>query len=144
MSYTTKDGEIKETFVRQPYNYSFDEVSEETGLQCLDKTMAQQQFKDETDINVIVERFGITGELPKDLRVPTNADVWQVQDLQGAMNVVNAAREAFMEMPAKVRSTFDNDPAKFVDFVSDEDNRAKAEKLGILIEKPTSPEETKT
>lgn len=135
MSYINKDGEIKATFLRTAYNYDMDAASDETGLECKDPTRAQQHFKEETDINTIVERFGITGELPKDLRVPINRDVWEIQDLKGAMNIVNEAREAFMQMPAKVRTTFDNDPAKFVDFVSDEDNRAKAEKLGILVER---------
>lgn len=135
MSYINKDGEIKETFLRTAYNYDMNAASEETGLECKDPTRAQQQFKEEVDINTIVERFGITGELPKDLRVPTNSDVWEIQDLKGAMNIVTEAREAFMQMPAHVRTTFDNDPAKFVDFVSDDDNRAKAERLGIIVKK---------
>lgn len=133
--YTDKHGEIKMTFLRTPHNYDMDETSVTDGLECKDATLAQQQFKEETDINTIVERFGLTGELPRDLRTPTNADVWQVQNLQEAMNVVTHARETFMQMPANVRSTFDNDPAKFIDFVSDEDNRVKAEKLGLVLPK---------
>ena len=139
--YVTNQGEIKKTFVKQPYNYDMDEESEETGLKCLDKTLAQQQFKEETDINTIVKRFGITGELPKDVRVPTNQDIWEVQDYQGALNQINAGREAFMQMPAHIREEFGNDPAEFVNFVSDEHNRSKAEALGIVIKKEEVPKE---
>ena len=50
-------------FMRTPYNYDTDEVSVDSGLVCPEPTLAQQQFKDEADINLILERFGRTGEL---------------------------------------------------------------------------------
>ena len=54
--------ERKVPFLRTPYNYDVDKVSDETGLSCPEVTLAQQNFKDETDINYIVRQFGITGE----------------------------------------------------------------------------------
>ena len=44
-------------FVRNPYNYDMDQVSQETGLKCEDPSLTQQHCRDECDINVIVERF---------------------------------------------------------------------------------------
>jgi len=141
MTHIDENGEIiAGPFLRTPYNYDMNKASNETALHCEDATRAQQQFKDETDINVIVERFGLTGEIPKDVRTPTNEEFWEIQNFQGALNQINAAREAFMQMPAKIRAEFDNDAGKFIDFVSDEDNRTRAEKLGIITKKEPIPE----
>ena len=59
-----------------------------------------------------------------------------VKNFQEALNVINSARESFMELPAEVRAEFDNDPGRFMDFVSDDTNREKAKKLGIVVDKP--------
>lgn len=121
----------KMTF-RAPYAYDGDKVSFDTGLECPEPTMAQQNFKDECDINYILERFGVTGELPSGVRQPQYGDFTGVTDYQSALNAVIAADEAFMAMPAAVRARFDNDPAKFVDFVADDANYEEAAKLGLV------------
>ena len=51
-------------FVRSPYNYDMSAVSDETGLCCEDESLAIQSAKEDADINTIVRRFGLTGELP--------------------------------------------------------------------------------
>lgn len=121
-------------FVRTPYNYDRMRASDESGLYCPEPTRTQQQFKEETDINTIVERFGITGELPSNLAVPQSGDfVDAVTDYQSAMNLVILAQRSFQELPAKVRARFGNDPAQLVEFVSDEANRDEARALGLLV-----------
>jgi len=92
-----------------------------------------QSSKDEADINTIVKRFGLTGQLPQNVRVPLNADFDGVFDFQTAMNTINDAQRAFMAMPAEVRKRFGNDPGEFVDFVSDPKNQEEAVKLGIAL-----------
>ena len=124
---------FKGPFVRSAYNYDMDEASEVSGLKCMDKSLCQQEFADECDINTIVRRFGLTGELPQSVMVPFNADFEGVVDFKSAMNLIVASQEAFMEMPADVRARFGNDPAKFVDFASDERNRSEAARLGLLV-----------
>ena len=37
-----------------------------------------------------------------------------------------------MELPAKVRARFDNDPQMFLEFVASEDNRQEAVELGLI------------
>lgn len=122
-------------FVRNPFNYSMDEVSSETALVCDDVSLTKQQFKDESDINEIVRRFNLTGQLPDNVSVPQYADFSEVVDFQGAQNIIRAAIESFMEMPVKIREYFSNDPGRFVDFVNDDSNRAEAEKLGLVVKK---------
>ena len=77
------------TFLRAPGNYDPDVVSNETGLACdPDEGVTQQSFKEECDINVIVERFGLTGQLPENLRMPVSGDFTGITDFQTAMQVV--------------------------------------------------------
>ncbi|AXH76517.1 MAG: internal scaffolding protein [Microviridae sp.] len=126
-------GEVRGPFLRSAYNYDMDAVSEETGLKCHpDEGMTQQQFADEADINTIVRRFGLTGELPENVKVPQYGDFNGIGDYRDAMNAVRAADEAFMALPAALRAEFANDPQRLLEFVSDEKNRAKATDLGLL------------
>ena len=48
------------------------------------------------------------------------------------MNAVREASEGFMELPAKLRAQFDNDPQLFLEFVADDANRDKAVELGLI------------
>jgi len=120
-------------FLRSGYNYDVDKVSLETGLACKDPSLAVESFADEADINTIVNRFLKTGELPANFRVPTYQDFEGVFDFQTAMNAVRQAADAFMQLPANVRSRFGNDPHNFVDFCSDPENLEEARKLGLTI-----------
>ena len=97
-------------FLRSPFNYDRDAVSVETGLECQDKTLAQQQFLEDSDINTIVRRFKLTGQLPDNVRAPQYADFEGVFDYQTAMNAIRQAQESFNAMPADVRSRFANEP----------------------------------
>ena len=58
-------------FMRTPYNYSMDAVSEETGLECKDPSKTVQADKDDADINTIVKRFGLGMALPQGVRLPS-------------------------------------------------------------------------
>jgi phage internal scaffolding protein len=126
---------MKPPFLRTPYNYDRDVVSDESGLACPEPTLAQQQFRDEADINTILERFGRTGELIVPVSVPEFGDYSEVGDYHSAMNMIIEAQSAFDALPARIRKEFDNDPGRFVDFVLDENNRDKAVEMG-LIEAP--------
>lgn len=119
-------------FLRTEFNYDMDEASVKSGLECLDPSMAQQQFLEESDINTIVERFGLNGEMPANVKAPVYGDFTGVSDFQTAMNVVVAAQESFMSLPAKVRARFSNDPQQLLEFCSDEANREEARALGLL------------
>lgn len=123
---------FKVPFFRSGFNYDRDAVSDETGLACLDVSLAKQSMAEDTDINVIVRRFGLTGALPQSVRMPTYSDFTTVIDFQTAMNAVVQAREAFDRMPADVRYRFHNDPQEFVGFCSDDRNAAEAERLGLM------------
>lgn len=131
---------INGIFLRTAYNYDMNKAGDETGIDCLfdretgeaTPTMTQQHFAEECDINTIVRRFNLTGQLPTGVRMPTYGDFDNVPTYQEALNAIRAADEAFNEMPAEVRARFANDPARFVDFCSDPANKAEAQKLGLV------------
>lgn len=129
-------------FVRQPYNYDMNEASDESGLKCLDKSRTQQKFKDEVDINTIAKRFGLTGELPSNVPMVLQGDFTNVTDFHGAMELIVQARESFDAQPAAVRARFDNDPQKFLDFVSEKENLDEAIKLGLVREESVAARAT--
>lgn len=128
----------KVTQVRVPFHYDADAASLSSGLCCPEPTRAQQQFKDEVDINTIAKNFGITGRMPQGVRMPTFGDFADVEDYQTALNAARRAAQSFMEMPAEVRFRFQNDPQKFLEFCSNGANRDEAIKLGLVVAPPVS------
>lgn len=127
---------ISVPFLRTPYNYDRDAASNESGLSCPDESLAIQSAKDESDINTIVRRFGLTGELPGDFKMPQSGDFSGIGDYHSAMNLVLAARDEFLRVPAEVRARFDNDPSRFMSFLDDPANRDEAQMLGLLKPAP--------
>ena len=114
----------------------FDDRSDEFGLKCLDDSLTQQQFRDESDINTIVDRFMKTGHLPDPVSMPQYVDYEGVFDFQSAMNVVRQADENFMRMDAKVRARFHNSPQEFLEFFADPANSEEAVRFGLVLPKP--------
>jgi phage internal scaffolding protein len=43
-----------------------------------------------------------------------------------------AAEDEFDALPAQIRARFENEPANLIDFLSNEQNRDEAEKLGLV------------
>lgn len=100
-------------------------------LECKDPSLAQQNFKDDADINVLLERFKVTGIMPEGVSIPTYGDFSNVVDFRSAQDAVLKAKNAFMDVPAEVRKRFDNDPQKFLEFCSDRANLPELRKLGL-------------
>lgn len=125
-------------FVRSPYNYDRNKASDESGLECLEPSLTKQSDAESADINVIVKRFNLTGQMPQGLQPLSYSDFEGIFDFQSAMNAVRAAEESFMSMPAHVRERFSNNPQKFMDFCSAEQdgklvNLEEMRKLGLAI-----------
>lgn len=123
-------------FLRTAFNYSMSQASLDSGLTCEDPSLAQQNTRDECDINVIMERFGRGMALPENFRAPSYADFVGVSDFHTAMNAVAQAGEAFDSMPASLRARFNNNPQNLLEFLSSDDNRSEAVKLGLLHPPP--------
>ena len=56
------------------------------------------------------------------------------------MNQIIAEQEAFNSLPSDIRKKFDNDPAEFLEFVSDEKNNDEMIQMGLKEESIQSSE----
>lgn len=130
---------VSQMFLRTPYNYNMDDVSRETGLSCADESLAIQSAAEDADINTIVRRFGLTGELPGDLQMPQSGDYVGVGDFHQAMNVVRQANEEFLRIPAEIRARFSHDPGLFTEFFENPSNYDEAVRLGLALKRPEPP-----
>lgn len=93
----------------------------------------KQAYRDECDINKIMERYELVGELPNTLGSPTPSfgDFTTVVDYHTACNAVRNAETAFMTLPGALRARFANDPQNLLAFLADSSNREEAEELGL-------------
>jgi len=107
------------------------------------KSRTLQSEADQCDINKIMERFNRTGKLPQLQLQPARYGDARVVDYSTAQQIVIDAKKQFLELPAKVRKTFSNDPQLFLEAISDtsEANAENLLKLGILIERKPSAED---
>jgi len=119
-------------FLRTPYNYDKDAASNESGLHCEDASLAQQHYKEECDINTILQKFNISGLMPESTLSPRYGDFTGIGDYHTALNRVIAAQDEFDGLPATIRARFDNDPAKLIEFLENSENRPEAEQLGLV------------
>lgn len=111
-------------------------------------SLTKQEFKDEADINNILNSYQVDGILPDlDKRQPIYADCTapELTDFHRAQNMVVSTTERFASLPAKVRERFANDPLQMLLFLQDVNNRDEAVRLGLVnpapepkLEKPPS------
>ena len=69
----------------------------------MDESKAIQSAEEESNINTIVRRFGISGELPNQVAMPQSGDFTNIPDFHTVMNLVRQAQEEFVRIPADVR-----------------------------------------
>lgn len=122
--------------MRTPYNHDSKAFSDECAVEDFGESLTVQSQKDEADINVLMERYGVTGKMPENPRIPQYVDQDEVFDFRTANEYVMQANEAFMEYPAVLRARFNNDPQEFMAFCHDEANREEMKKLGLLKPEP--------
>lgn len=102
-------------------------------------TLAQQQFKDECDINNIMKKYSTTGEFTHlTSKEGVYADFSQITDYRDMLDTVIYAQDAFNALPAEMRKRFDNDPGKLLEFIQDNKNYDEGVKLGLLNPRSTA------
>lgn len=105
-----------------------------------EQTLTKQAFRDECNVNTIMQKYQKTGLLPHvNAHKGFYGDFTDVQDYQTSLNQVMAAQDMFSELPSSIRIQFDNDPAKFLHFVGDPENRDQMREMGLLREEVSAP-----
>ncbi len=95
----------------------------------------KQSFKAECDINNIVKRYRKTGLVTHLAKgVPSYADISSLTDYRQAIHAVRDGAEFFSGLDANVREAFENDPAAFVEYMTDPRNDgSKLRDLGVAL-----------
>lgn len=78
----------------------------------------KQSFKDETDVNLIIEKHTRMGTLSHLEQFGGQYGDLSDFDFQEAHNQIAKANSMFEQLPAAVRRQFKNDPEKFFDYVN--------------------------
>jgi len=103
--------------------------------------LTEQHHVESADINYIVARYAQTGILPSNAE-GVYGDFADADDYLTSQIKVKEAEEAFMRLPLKIRTRFDNQPAKLIEFCNKSENLEEAIKLGLANPKPIIPVET--
>jgi len=103
----------------------------------------QKQFKDECNVNNIIKKYKATGTIThvRNRQEGVYADLTTLPDFQQAMDVIVKASNAFQEVPAEIRSRFNNDPQQFIDYLNDPKNIEESYKLGLREKPKVIPED---
>lgn len=104
------------------------------------KSLTQQSFKAETDINFIMDKYIKTGLAPIPVGgEPIFGDFTSGADYSEQQRNVADFATLFELLPPAVRTRFDNDAAKCIDFALQPENEAECIALGLLPQKPVVP-----
>jgi len=119
------------------------ELPKGKGIKCdPSEGKTHQSFKDECDVNAIVDRYAKTGLWGSSLkpgdRQPLFGDFSNAPDFREAMDKINQANSDFANLPSRLRKRFNNDPAELLAFLSDPKNTDEAIAIG-LCEKKSAP-----
>lgn len=114
------------------------------GLECLDESLTQQHFTKDADINVIAERFGLTGIPAFPLDPAAFRDTTADPDLRQILDQNIEARNYFNALPHKLRQRFHYSMGELWQFINDPENADEAVRLGLLSRNEPSAEQQTT
>ncbi len=104
------------------------------------KSRTDQQFKHDANPNKLMKDYQQTGTLGNGLgtRTPLYANCTGA-DFREMQTKVAQAQQQFDNLPSAIRNKFGNNVDEMLDFLKDETNRSKAEKMGLIEKKePTA------
>ncbi|QCQ84641.1 internal scaffolding protein [Blackfly microvirus SF02] len=129
------DGEIQYKDIPQwktPNNHDTNFESDRTALYCNDISLTQQQFKEEADINNIINKF-LQGGMPPPPVLPEHfADLSEKLTYLDVETKLAEANAIFYGLPAEIRSESNNSPSIWADKVSKAVEKRDGDKLNEL------------
>lgn len=141
------DGEVIEREAtpiwKTPHNHDTEFESARTALFTPEPSLTKQEFKEDADINVILERFLKTGQVPAMVLPEHFADNTTRKTYFEAATAAAEANDLFYRLPPALRGEHLNDPTRWADAVVtavQTNDRDALAKLGIAVpEKPQEP-----
>lgn len=99
---------------------------------CSGPSLTKQSFKDDCDINHIVNQFKKTGTVTHETRFQPTYGYAPAVEFRDALDMVASIKGSFQSLPADLRNRFGNDPASLLEFVENPENLQEARELGIF------------
>lgn len=113
-------------------------IRESTGrvrVKCFfddEDTKTEKCHKKRVNINTIMAKINKTGLVPVRSDSAFYGDFSNVGDYQSSLEKVRLSQERFMLLPSKIRNRFDNNPGRFLSFISDKNNLEECYQMGIF------------
>jgi len=99
------------------------------------RVLTKQSLAEATDVNAIMRRYAVTGEMPRSHNTPESAlygDFSDVGDYHSALNRVRTAQAFFDGLPSDIRNACENDPHVLIELLTDPAHREQATELGFF------------
>lgn len=140
MKRITEDGEIVDIncedcvtgiipFFKTPHNHDTNKESDKYALTCLDESKTDQSFKDETDVNFLMDNIYKRGAIPNVVLPEHFGDAFMIPTLLQARTAIAENNATFYKLPASIREEFLNDPARWEQQVAKDVREANLENL---------------
>lgn len=97
----------------------------------------EQSQRDQCDINKIIRKYDKTGLITHVRNVEARYGDVTGLEFKTAMDRVIEMQQLFDQMPSHIRKRFSNDPALYLEFMENPENRDEAIKLGLIL--PETP-----
>lgn len=112
-----------------------------SGVRFFGQGHTRQEFAEDCDINRIMARFEKTALVEHVAKYEGRyGDFSEMpESYQDAIELVREAEALFMDVPAKIRERFNNDPAEYLAFCLDDRNKAELQELGLWRAIETRP-----
>lgn len=124
---------------RKHFDYDVVQASNEAAdIGDYGESLTVQEHALDADINELMRRFKVTGQMPQGIMVPEYGDFTGIGDYRSALHAVMDAQENFMRLPAEVRARFQNDPQLFLDFAENPANIDSMREMGLAPRKEVS------
>lgn len=128
---------LAEPFFKTPYNHDRNAESDRTGLACKDPTLTDQSFKEDADINTIIDRALKGQEFPIVLPEHFGNGVG-IPSLYEARSRIAESNATFYNLPPKIREEFLNDPGRWEQQVITDlanGNTENLQRMGLTLER---------
>lgn len=103
---------------------------------------AKQSFRDECNVNKIIDRYTKTGVLTHVKQLQSVYGEFNTDSLQEAFAKVEAANNMFMQLPSALRKLCEHDPVKVMEFVQNPDNYDKLVEMGLAEQRAKPAKQT--
>lgn len=129
VSTSVKTNQTNKPVLRNQYSPRLD-----LALKFKNPSRTKQAFKDECDINNIINRYTDTNHISHINRSEPQYGFAPSESFHEAIMLVESSTAQFKQLPAKLRARFNNDPEHFLGFMQDPANASEMASLGLFTE----------